>query len=251
MRNIPSIFAREMKSYFVSPIAYVALIVFTGLTGIFFTAYFNQASWYNQEASMRVTIHNISITMLLVAPLITMRLFAEEKRSGSIEILMTSPITDAEAVAGKFAASFALFIIMLALTFTCPLFLIVYSTGTPDVAPMAVGYLGLVLLGAACLSVGVLTSSITKNQMVAALISFVILLSLWIIDWLSNVVDSLLGKTLPFIPLGKVLSFMSMSGHFDDFSKGILDTSHTIYYVSFAVFCLFLAVKSVQSAKWK
>jgi len=240
MKNVPSIFVREMKAYFVSPIAYVALIVFVLLCGYFFAAYFNWASRYQGEANMRVILHNMSITMLFVAPLITMRLFAEEKRSGTIEILMTSPVTDTEAVLGKFAASLALFMIMLVLTFTCPLFLIIY--GAPDVAPMAVGYLGLFLLGAAFLSLGVVTSSITKNQIVAALVSFVVLLGLWVIGWMSSAVGS---------QLGKILSFISLVDHFDDFSKGVLDTKHVIYYVSFAAFCLFLAIKLVQSAKWR
>jgi ABC-2 type transport system permease protein len=240
MKNVPSIFAREMKAYFLSPIAYVALIVFALLTGYFFAAYFNWASRYQGEASMRAIFHNMSITMLFIAPLITMRLFAEEKRSGTIEILMTSPVTDAEAAIGKFAAGLGLFVIMLALTFPCPLFLIIY--GTPDVTAMAVGYLGLFLLGAAFLSVGMVTSSITKNQIVAALMSFVMLLGLWVIGWMSAAVGS---------QPGKVLSFVSLVEHFDDFSKGMLDTKHIAYYVSFASFCLFLAVKLVQSAKWK
>ena len=242
MKNVPSIFAREMKAYFVSPIAYVALIVFVLLSGYFFESYFNLASRYQYEANMRITIYNISITMLLVVPLITMRLFSEEKRSGTIEILMTAPVTDAEVVIGKFAASLALFVIMLVLTFTGPLFLIIYSTTTPDVAPMAVGYLGLFLLGTACLSLGVVTSAITKNQIVAALVSFVMLLGLWIINWTSGSMGGLWGE---------VLSFISLVEHFEDFSKGILDTKHVVYYVSFASFCLFLAVKLVQLAKWK
>lgn len=240
MKNTPSIFFREMKTYFVSPIAYVALIVFVLLSGYFFAAYMNMASRYQWEASMRAIFHNMSIIMLFVAPLITMRLFAEEKRSGTIEMLMTSPVTDAEVVIGKFAASFALFVIMLAMTFFCPLFLIMY--GAPDIVPMAVGYLGLLLLGATFLSLGVVTSSITSNQIVAALVSFVLLLGLWVIGWMSNAVGT---------ELGKIFSFVSLVEHFEDFSKGILDTKHVIYYVSFACFCLFAAVKLVQSTKWK
>ncbi len=240
MKNTPSIFAREIKAYFVSPIAYVALIVFIFFAGYFFAVYMNSASRNQGEASMRMIFHNMSVTMLFLAPLMTMRLFAEEKRSGTIEILMTSPVTDTEVVLGKFAASLALFAIMLALTFTCPLFLVIY--GNPDVAAMAVGYLGLFLLGAAFISLGVVASSITKNQIIAALISFVMLLGLWIIGWMSSTVGS---------QLGNVLSFASLVEHFDDFSKGVLDTKHVVYYVSFAAFCLFLAVKSVQSAKWK
>ncbi len=240
MKNAPSIFAREMKTYFVSPIAYVVLIAFALLTGFFFAAYFNWASRYQGEASMRAIFHNMSITMLFVAPLINMRLFAEEKRSGTIEILMTSPVTDAEVVIGKFAASLALFTLMLVLTFVYPVFLFIY--GNPSITPMAVGYLGLFLLGAAFLALGVATSSVTKSQIVAAVISFVMLLGLWVIGWMSNAVGA---------QMGKILSFMSLVEHLDDFSKGILDTKHIVYYVSFATFCLVLAVKSVQSAKWK
>jgi ABC-2 type transport system permease protein len=240
MKNAPAIFVRELKTYFVSAIAYVALIVFVLLTGYFFAAYFNWASRYQGEASMRVIFHNMSITMLFIAPLITMRLFAEEKKSGTIEIIMTSPVTDAEVVIGKFAASLVLFIIMLALTFICPLFLFLY--GNPDIAPMAVGYLGLLLLGAAFIALGVASSTVTSNQIVAALISFVLLLGLWVIGWMSSAVGA---------QFGKILSFVSLLEHFDDFSKGILDTKHIVYYVSFAAFCLFLAIRSVESAKWK
>lgn len=240
MKNVSAIFAREIKTYFVSPIAYVALIVFVLLTGYFFAAYFNWASRYQGEASMRVILQNMSITMLFLAPLITMRLFAEEKRQGTIEILMTSPVTDTEVVLGKFLASFALYIIMLALTFLCPLFLIIY--GNPDMAPMSIGYLGLLLLGAAFLSVGTVTSAISKNQIVAALICFVLLLGLWVIGWMSSAVGA---------KMGQFLSFISLVEHFDDFAKGILDTKHVVYYLSFVIFCLFLAVKSVESAKWK
>jgi len=234
MKNIPSIFAREIKAYFVSPIAYVVLIGFVLMSGLFFAPYFNWASRNGGEASMYSLFYNMSITILFVAPLITMRLFAEEKRSGTIEILMTSPVTEAEVVVGKFAASVALFAMMLALTFTAPLFLKLY--GNPDLVPMAVGYLGTFLLGVAFLSLGVVTSAITKNQIVAALVSFIMLLGLWIIGWMSGFVGS---------HLGKVLSFMSLMGHSEDFRKGILDTKHIIYYVSFASFCLFLATRLI------
>ena len=244
MRNAPSIFIREMKAYFVSPIAYVVPMMFVLLTGIFFAGYFNDASRKGGiEASMQWVFYDMSITMLFVAPLITMRLFAEEKRSGTIEVLMTSPVTDSEVVIGKFAASLALFAIMLSLTFICPFFLITYSD--PGIAPIAVGYLGLFLLGTACFSLGTVTSSITKNQIIAALVSFVILLALWLMGWVSRAMGAQLGE------LGEIFSFISLLEHFDDFSAGVLDTKHIVYYVSFTSFCLFLAVKSIQSAKWK
>jgi len=240
MKNASAIFIREIKSYFTSPIAYVVLIAFSILTGFFFTAYFNWATRYGGEASMRSIFHNISITMLFVAPLITMRLFSEEKRSGTIELLMTSPVTDIEVVMGKFLASLALFLLMLATTILCPFFLMFYSH--PDLAPMLVGYFGLFLLGGAFLSLGIFASTITKNQIVSALISFVLLLSLWVIGWMSSAVGS---------SMGKVLSFISLVEHFEDFSKGVIDTKHVLYYVSFSCFCLFLAVKMIQSSKWK
>lgn len=240
MKNIPAIFSKELKSYFASPIAYVVLIVFSLLTGYFFAAYFNWASRYSGEASMRGTFLNMSITMLFVAPLITMRIIAEEKRLGTIEVLMTSPVTDAELVIGKYLASLVLLLIMLALTVLCPVFLVMYST--PDINPIGVGYLGLFLLGASFLSLGIMASSITKNQIISALISFVALLVLWVIGWMSGNVGS---------QFGKVLSFISLLEHFEDFSKGILDTKHIFYYVSFSVFWLFVAIKLVQTTKWK
>ena len=154
--------------------------------------------------------------------------------------MMTSPVTETEIVIGKFAASLFLFFVMLSLTFLCPLFLVIY--GNVSIVPMAVGYLGLFLLGMAFLALGIAASTLTKSQMVAAVISFVILLGLWVIGWMSGAVGS---------QLGKILSFISLVNHFDDFSKGVLDTKHVIYYISFASFCLFFAVKMVQSAKWK
>jgi len=240
MRNIWFIFTKEIRSYFASPIAYVVLIVFSLLTGYFFAAYFNWASRYGSESSMRGTFLNMSITMLFVAPLITMRVFAEEKRLGTIELLMTSPVTDTQVVLGKFFASLALLIIMLAMTFLCPVYLSMYST--PDLGPIGIGYLGLLLLGSAFLSLGIVTSSFTKNQIISALISFVALLGLWVIGWISSTVGS---------QAGKVFSFISLLEHFEDFSKGILDSKHVVYYLSFSVFWLFVAIKMVQSSKWK
>jgi len=240
MKNAPAIFIREMKSYFTSPIAYVLLIVFSLLTGFFFAAYFNWATRYAGEASMRAIFHNISITMIFVSPLITMRLFAEEKRLGTIELLMTSPITDTEVVIGKFMASLALFAIMLASTILCPFFLIYYAK--PDIPPMLVGYLGLFLLGASFLSLGIIASSVTSNQIVAALVSFVFLLGLWTIGWMSGAVGS---------NMSKILSFVSLVDHFEDFAKGVIDTKHVLYYLSFTCFSLFFAVKMVQSSRWK
>jgi ABC-2 type transport system permease protein len=240
MKNAPAIFVKEMKSYFSSPIAYVVLIVFSLLTGFFFTAYFNWATRYGGEASMRAIFHNISITMIFVSPLITMRLFAEEKRMGTIELLMTSPVTDTEVVIGKFLASLALFALMLVSTILCPVFLMTYAK--PDIDPMLVGYLGLFLLGASFLSLGIFASSLTSNQIVAALISFVLLLGLWTIGWMSSAVGSMMSK---------VFSFISLVEHFEDFSKGVIDTKHVFYYLSFTCFSLFLAVKMVQSSRWK
>jgi ABC-2 type transport system permease protein len=240
MKNVSAIFAREIKSYFTSPIAYVLLIVFSLLTGFFFAAYFNWATRYAGEATLRSIFQNISITMIFVAPLITMRLFAEEKRSGTIELLMTSPVTDIEVVIGKFLASLALFTLMLVSTILCPFFLMFYAR--PDLSPMLVGYFGLFLLGASFLSLGIAASSITNNQIVAALISFVFLLGLWTIGWMSSAVGSTISK---------IFSYVSLVEHFEDFSKGIIDTKHVVYYVGFSCFCLFLSVKMVQSSRWK
>jgi ABC-2 type transport system permease protein len=173
-------------------------------------------------------------------PLITMRTYAEEKRTGTIELLLTSPLTDTQIVLGKFLGAAALYAVMLAVTWIHIGILFVY--GNPEWKPIVTGYLGLLLMGASFISIGLLISSLTRNQIVAGMVTFAVLLLLWTVNWMSESA----GPTMQ-----KILSALSITERFDDFSKGVLSVSHLVYYVSFITFGLFLTAKSVDSERWR
>jgi ABC-2 type transport system permease protein len=183
---------------------------------------------------------NTTVVMLFLFPLITMRTYSEEKRSGTIELLLTSPVRDIEIILGKFFGALLLYAAMLAVTLIHMSVLFIY--GSPEWKPLLTGYLGLLLMGGSFLSVGLFISSLTKNQIVAAMATFAVFLLLWIINWMSSFV----GPTAQ-----AVLSALSLTEHFDDFAKGIIDTKHLIYYLSFIAFGLFLTAKSVDSERWR
>jgi ABC-2 type transport system permease protein len=250
MGNIWTIFKKELKAYFVSPIAYVLFVVFLILAGYFFfylTVYFSeQAMHYMRYESAMGEInvnemvisplfYNISIILLLMVPLFTMRMYAEEKKTGTLEVLMTSPLSSLQLVTGKFLGTLALYIIMLGFTLIYPLILFMY--GTPDLGPIISGYIGIILMGAAYISVGGLCSSFTENQIVAAVISFGVLLLLWVISWASHSVGPVLGE---------VLSYISFIEHFHDFARGIIDTRNIVFYLSVIVLNLFLTDQSLE-----
>jgi len=241
MKNIAAIFIKELHSYFVSVIAYIVIIGFIALSGLFFTSALARYS-FSQDSVEFVTavlFGNMSVMLLFIIPLLTMRLFAEEKKSGTIELLMTSPVRDTEVVIGKFLAGWALLVGMLLLSFLFPVLMTQY--GNPDFGPIFSSYLGLILLGSCFLSLGIMVSSMTKNQIVAAFVSFGTLLFLWVIGFLSNRAGV----------LGDILGYISLVEHFEYFSRGIVGLKHVVYYLSFIAVCLFLTVKSVESAKWR
>jgi ABC-2 type transport system permease protein len=173
-------------------------------------------------------------------PMITMRTYSEEKRSGTIELLLTSPVSDVEIILGKFFGALGLYAAMLGCTLLYMAILFVY--GNPEWRPLVAGYLGLLLMGGAFVSLGLLISSTTNNQIVAGVVTFVVFLLLWIVGWFA---DSA-GPTL-----GPITSYLSITEHFDDFSKGIIDTKHVIYYLSLITFGLFLTAKSVDTERWR
>jgi ABC-2 type transport system permease protein len=253
MRNILAITQREVSAYFVSPIAYVLIGFFALLFGWFFyvpLAYFEQQSMQmgmNPTQALNInqmlvgpTLMNTTVIMLFLFPLITMRTYAEEKRSGTIELLLTSPVTDVEIIIGKFLGAMLLYAAMLAVTLLHMAILFIF--GDPEWKPIATGYLGLLLMGGCFLSLGLFISSLTKNQIVAAMATFAVFLMLWVINWISTFV----GPTTQ-----TVLQYLSLTEHFDDFAKGIIDTKHVIYYLSFMAFGLFLTAKSVDSERWR
>ncbi len=252
MRNIIAIAHKELRSYFSSPIAYIIIGFFALPFGVFFYLYLGafvrqslQMAQYggsmniNQQV-IRYVLQNASVIILFVMPMITMRTYAEEKRSGTIELLLTSPVTDLQIIIGKFLGALGLYVAMLLVTVLYVAILFVY--GNPEWRPLIAAYLGLLLMGGAFLSLGLLISSTTNNQIVAGIVSFVVFLLLWIIGWFAESA----GPTV-----GDITRYLSITEHFDDFSKGIIDTKHVIYYLSLITFGLFLTSKSVDSERWR
>jgi ABC-2 type transport system permease protein len=189
---------------------------------------------------IRPLLGNASVVALFVLPMITMRSYSEEKRTGTIELLLTSPLTDVQIILGKFLGALALYAAMLLVTLVYIGILFWY--GTPEWRPIAVGYLGLLLMGASFISIGLLISSFTKNQIVAVMITFAVLLILWVINWLG---------TLGGPRTQEIISYLSITEHFEDFSKGVIDTKHLVYYLSFITFGLYLTTRSMDSERWR
>ncbi|HOE12333.1 MAG TPA: ABC transporter permease [bacterium] len=257
MGNTWAIFKREMRAYFISPMAYALYVIFLLLSGYFFTvgisyyAHYSvmamQAQQYGglppfTETVFRNLFGDVSIVLLLMVPLLTMRLFAEEKKMGTMELLLTYPIRDIEVVLGKFFAALAVIGLMLVLTFTYPL-LAQYVAGDQMEYGVALsGYLGLFLEMAAFIAVGIFLSSTTENQIVAGVISFGALLLIWAVGW---------GEELVSGAIGKILAQLSLLNHFEDFSKGVIDTGHVAYYILFCVFFIFMTLRVLDSNKWR
>ncbi len=255
MNNIGAIAKKELKAYFASPIAYVVIAIFLLLTGFFFYSlvwWFNAQSmqmaqnpYYAQQININQMVftplfHNISIILLLMLPLLTMRLFAEEKRIGTEELLFTSPVSVNEIILGKYAASLIVLAVMLLLTGLLTLF--IFAWGNPEAAPLLCGFLGLFLMGAAFMALGIFYSSLTENQIVAAILTFGTLLLFWILNWAASSAGGLWKG---------VLNYLSFFEHFDDMTRGILDTTDIVYYLSFSFFGLFLTHAVIQSRRWR
>ena len=252
MSNVIAIAQKELKAYFASPIAYIVIGFFVLLFGFFFYTMllvFNQQSMTGfeggpsrnvNEQMIRPVFLNASVILLFVLPMVTMRTYSEEKRSGTIELLLTAPLTDFQIIFGKFLGAMALYAAMLAVTFIHMATL--YAFGAPEWIPIATSYLGLLLMGGCFISIGLLISSLTKNQIVAGMITFGVFLMLWVVNW----VGSFSGPTTQ-----QVLDYLSITNHLDDFTRGIIDTKHLVYYVSFIAFGLFLTARSVDTERWK
>jgi ABC-2 type transport system permease protein len=254
IRNIRAITAKELRSYFSSPVAWVLMGLFAALFGYFFSVYLNSfieesmGGQFGQGPQtvnvnlrmIRPLLGNASVLILFLLPMVTMRSYAEEKKSGTIELLLTSPLKDVEIVLGKFFGAMAMYLGLLAVT---ALYMsILFIWGNPAWKPVLSGYLGLILMGGGFVATGLFISSLTNNQMVAGTASFVVFLMLWIVSWFGESA----GPTL-----GAVLRYLSITEHFDDFGKGVIDLKHVVFYLSFIVFGLFLATKSVDSDRWR
>ena len=254
LRNISAIAGKELRGYFASPVAWVMMGLFALIFGWFFLSYLTvfvrnsmQAMFGGGPQTMNVNMElirpllsNASVLVLFLLPMVTMRAYSEEKRSGTIELLLTSPLSDFEIIAGKFIGAVGLYLALLAVTAVYISILFLY--GRPEWRPIVAGYLGLLLLGSCFIAIGLFISSTTKNQMVAGAATFVVGLLFWIVSWFA---DSA-GPTT-----AQILSYLSITEHFDDFSKGIIDSKQIIYYLSFISFGLFLTLKSVDSERWR
>jgi len=250
MTNVLAIAGKELRSYFASPIAYVVIGFFALMFGFFFYSlllYFDRQSLQAagqavnvNEQFLRPVFLNATVIFLFVLPLVTMRTYSEEKRSGTIELLLTAPLTDLQIILGKFLGAMGLYAAMLAITLVHVGLLFVF--GNPEWRPVVTTYLGLLLMGGCFISVGLLISSLTKNQIVAGMITFGVFLMLWVINWIA----SFMGPTTQ-----QVLNYLSITDHLDDFTKGIIDTKHLVYYVSFITFGLFLTARSVDTERWR
>ena len=258
MRNVLTIAGRELRSIFVSPIAYVVMTGFLLLGGWFFfnlLARFNLlVSMYSSfqggaEAMQRLNVnefvlaplfHNLSVVLVILIPMITMRGFAEEKRAGTYELLLTSPVATWEIVLGKFVGMVAFISVMVALTSIYGLILWIY--GNPEVGIMVSGYLGLLLLAITFVTIGLFASSLTESPIIAAVTGLVMLLLLFVIAWPA---DSA-GKVV-----GDVLRYVSVTEHFAGLVKGVIDSKSLIYFVTMIAGWLFLTQRSVESIRWR
>ena len=254
MSNTLAIAHKELKAYFASPIAYIVIGFFALLFGWFYYAlvvFFDRqsmqmAGFGGQQAMnineqlIRPVLMNASVFILFVLPMVTMRSYSEEKRSGTIELLLTSPLTDFQIVMGKFLGAMALFGAMLAVTLVH--IGVLFAFGEPEWRPVATGYLGLLLMGGCFVSVGLLISSLTKNQIVAGTATFGVFLLLWVINWIASFTGPVTQA---------VLNYLSITDHLDDFTRGVIDTKHLVYYISFITFGLFLTMRSVDTERWR
>lgn len=251
MRNVLAICDKELRGYFASPVAYVLMAIFAVLFGYFFyaaTAFFAMASMESQggqpmninQQIISPLLGNTSVVALFLIPMITMRLFAEEKRQGTIELLLTSPIRDWEIVIGKFLGAFLMYAAILAISMIDVALLFAY--GNPSWQPILTGYLGLLLQGGCLLAVGTYISTTTRNQIVAGGVTFAVCLLLWVLSWMTELEQSTMAK---------VVAYCSVLTHFESFSKGVIDSKDVVFYLTFIFFGLFLTTRSLESMRWR
>ena len=235
MKKALPIFYRELSAYFNSLMAYIVISVFLLLTGWFFTS----ELFLSGDSSLRNVFGIIPFIFIFFIPAITMRLLSEERKSGTIELLVTMPISDLDIVLGKYFAGLGLLI--MALLFTFPYALTIMILGEPDIGMLICGYLGLILMGASYVSIGVFASTISKSQVVSFIIAFLIIFALWMID-----------KFLVIMPTNLVpyLQFLSIDYHYQNISRGVIDSRDLLYYISLIIFMLSLSKLSLESRKW-
>jgi ABC-2 type transport system permease protein len=236
MRTVLAVAQRELRSYFLSPLAYLVIAFFLFGAGLLFGLILDSS----REATLRPLLSNVSVLFLFVVPMISMRLLAEEQRTGSIEVLLTNPVHEWEIVTGKFVAAVVLILVTVALTLVYPAFL--YIFGNPDTGPMVAGYVGIILQAAAFMAIGLWVSSLTENQIVAAVLSFIILLVLWLSDTLGTSIGGVVGT---------IISYVSMTNHLQDFPNGVINTKDVLFYLTVIAGGLVLSTLSLQSRRYR
>ena len=237
MRTIRAVAWKEIQIYFGSPVAYIVALIFLAFTGFFFVRDLTDPF---PEASLNSFFFGATLMLILLAPALTMRLLAEEQKLGTIELLLTSPVRDWEVIVGKYLSSMVFLLAMIGFTLYYPLLLWIF--GSPDPGPIYSGYLGLALYSAAALSIGILTSTLTSNQIIAFVVAAGILLLMY------------------FAPTGAgggggiwstLVTEISMLSHFQDFAQGVIDTKHIVYFLSVTAFFLFLSIRALESRRWR
>ena len=236
IRNILAVAEKEIRSYFVSPVAWVVTAFFIAMWGYLFSIILTGG----REANLRPLLSNFSVTFLFAGPLLTMRLFAEEARTGTLEVLLTQPLREVELVLGKFFGSVVFLLFMFGVTLYFPVMLEIF--GNPDEGPMVAGYIGVLLQGMAFVAIGLMASALTSNQIVAAAITFVTLLLLWLADSLSRVVSG---------PVAQVAQYISITKRFEDMPRGILDTKDIVFFLTLIIACLFITTQVIAARRYR
>ena len=237
MRTAQAVAWKEIQIYFSSPTAYIVGLIFLALTGFFFTQDLGDPF---PEATLTPFFDGAIIVFILLAPALTMRLLAEESKLGTIELLLTSPVRDWEIIIGKYVASLVFFIMLVALSFLYAILLFWFAS--PDPGPIYAGYLGLILYGGAALSIGLLTSTLTSNQIVAAVVAMGILLVLFFSDFAAGTLSGLAAT---------IVNEVGMKSHFDDFDRGVIDTKNIAYYLLVTAFFIFVSIRALESRRWR
>lgn len=254
MSKIWTLARRDFRAYFNSPIAYIVIALFLAIMGWMFFAnltYFNlsnmQARQYGggkgvsiTEGIVRPLFGNMNVVLLFIVPFITMRLFAEERKNHTLELLMTSPLTLNQLIVGKFVSALMLLGVMLGMTLVYPIVLV--ATGNPELGPIFTSLLGTFLLTSALMALGILFSAFTENQIVAAALTFACGLFFWLINWASQWAGSVMGE---------FFNYLSLINHFNNFSRGLVDTSDVLFYLSFVFVGLFLTNRVLDSTRWR
>lgn len=259
MKSIFAIAEREFKTYFTSPVAYVVLTIFIFLTGVAFYFFIGMMAESAGSRAMQSAqtgrppdpfdmpgwiVQNmfsfISFVLLIVLPMITMALFSEEKKRGTMELLLTAPVTDLQVVFGKYLAASAFYLVLLATTLVQIAILAYFSD--PATGPVLSGYLGIVLYGLAIIALGMFISTLTESQIVAVILTFGVLMLLWLVDALARSTSG---------GIRSVLSYLSILEHLNDFHMGVISTSNIIFYLSLMLVGIFLTYRSLDSLRWR